>query len=381
MKIDKSTGIVKHPVKVREGNTDQDILKEATERAVIGYERQKDNMDRAETNLSYIFGDHYDQEDLNEKEMDNRIALTFNKLPQFINKVTGAQRSSVQSINVSPTGVSIGHEERQITTGKGNQIKLSSVLTDLIRDIEYQSNATSWYKLAFKHALEGGFGYLRVLTKYQDDGFDLDIDIKGIRNRWSVIIDPKAQETDKSDANWAFISESMSLAEFNKRYPGKSHESIAGADKERYNTFWGSEDTVTVSEYFRREPYEKTICLFSNGEIYDYDDVKDLIEELAEKDITKVKERKVKTYKVIWNKISAGDILEKDIEFPTSTIPIVPVIGRELDFRDERKTKGLIDDAIDAQIALNKMRSSALERIDSSPLAPWIATDKAIQGY
>jgi hypothetical protein len=181
--------------------------------------------------------------------------------------------------------------------------------------------------------------------------------------------------------NWAFITEKMSIAEFNKRYPGKSHDTVVPDGSVENQGFWSEEDSVTVAEYFRREPYQKTICLFNNGEIYDYEEVKDLLVQLEKKGITKVKERTVTSHKVIWCKISAGDILEEEIEFPTTTIPLVPMIGRELDFRNKSVTKGLIDDAIDAQIALNKMRSSALERIDSSPLAPWVSTDKAIEGY
>lgn len=381
MKIENSTGITPEPIKIRTDDEKNSVIKEAIDRATIGYDYAKDNMDRAEQSLDMIFGEHYSNDEIKEKEAENRIALTFNKLPQFINNVTGSQRATVQSINVSPTGATIGHKEPELKTSSGKSIVLSKVLTDLIRDIEYQSNATSAYKRAFKHALEGGFGWLRVLTAYQDDGFDLDIRIKGIRDRWSVIIDPKASETDKSDMNWAFITEKMSIAEFNKRYPGKSHETVVPDSSTSNQGFWSEEDSVTVAEYFRREPYKKKICLFSNGETHDYEDVKDIMEELEKKSMTKVKERTVTSTKVIWCKISAGDILEEEIEFPTTTIPLVPMLGRELDFRNKSVTKGLIDDAIDAQIALNKMRSSALERIDSSPLAPWIATDKSIEGY
>jgi len=379
--IGKTASIIPDMVQTRESNDKTDILREATDRAVLGYEYHKENFDRAERNIAYIFGDHYSAEELKEKELDNRIAMTFNKLPQFINNVTGSQRSSVQTIKVSPTGASIGKEESNIKTGNGSEVKMSDVLTDLIRDIEYSSNAKSWYKTAFKHALEGGFGWLRVLTEYQDDGFDLDIKISGQRDRWSVIVDPQATEQDMSDMNWCFISERMSLKEFNKRYPNKSHEALAGIDAERYGTFWGTQDEVTVSEYFRREPITKEIVLMSDGKVYDAKDVEPLLEQLIEMGVEEVKRRKVKSHRVLWCKISQGDILEDEIEFPTSTIPVVPMVGRELDTRSKRLTKGLIDDGIDAQIALNHMRSSAIERIDSSPLAPWVATDKSIEGY
>lgn len=378
---DKITGIVKRPIDLKDDDSKEAILKEARERADKAYDYSKDNLDRAETDVNFIFGDQYDLDDEKQREEEGRLNLKFNKLPQFINKVVGAQRSSVDSIKVTTTGASIGHKEPKMTTGSGKEITVTSALSDLIRDIEYQSNAIQWYKMAFKHAVEGGFGYLRVLTQYQDDGFDLDIRIKGIRDRWSVLIDPKAVEPDRSDMNYAFVSERISLEEFNKRYPHKAKESITPYVTGNSNTFWGDEDTITITEYFRREPYQKTIVLLSNGETHDKKDIEDLLLDLESKGITIVKERKAMSHKVIWCKLNAREILEEEIEFPTSTIPIIPVLGRETDFRTKKETKGLIHDAIDAQRSLNIMRSSALESIDQAPLSPWIASDKSIEGH
>ncbi len=381
MKEERSTGIVSQPIQTREGNDQRSIIQEATQRALDAYSYWKDNQERAAEDVSMIFGDQYDDEELGLRTEENRISMTFNKLPQFINRVTGAQRSSAQTIQISPTGASIGLKEPDIVTTDGDKIPLSDVLTGLIRDIEYQSNAISSYKTAFKQSLEGGFGWCRVLTKYQDDGFDLDADIKVINDRWSVLVDPNAKESDLSDMDYCFIYETMTLKEFNKRYPGKSHETLAGDASNQYTTFWGTEDTVTVTEYFRREPINKEIVLYSNGHVYDAEQVDDVKEQMLEQGIEEVKRRKVKSHKVVWCKLTQGDILEKEIEFPTSTIPVVPFLGRVTHTRNKILTKGLVHDAIDAQIAINKMKSSALERIDMSPLSPFIATDKAIEGY
>lgn len=378
---DKSTGIVSKPIDLKEDNTDESILEEARERSDTAYLYHQDNLDRAETDVKFIFGDQYDDDYSNERLDDNRLNLTFNKLPQFVNKVIGSQRANTDSIKVTTTGASIGHQEPKMLTGSKKEISVTNAVSDIIRDIEYQSNAISWYKMAFKHAVEGGFGYLRVLTEYQQDGFDLDISIKGIRDRWSVLIDPKAQEPDRSDMNYCFISERISHKEFQKRYPDKSISALMTHMQNDNNTYWGDEDTITITEYFRREAYKKTIVLLSNGETHDKKEIEELLPNLEQKGITIKKERKTTAYKVIWCKINAFEILEKEIEFPTSTIPIVPILGRETDFRNKKELKGLIYDAKDAQRSLNIMRSSALEKIDSSPLSPWIATDKAIEGH
>ena len=379
---DTSVGIVDQPVKVRDKDDKYSILSEANDRANVGYMYWKDVFDNMEEDVSYLHGQQYSDDELTVRDEENRLSMTFNRLPQFINRVTGAQRNNVKTINVSPTGATIGQAEPKIkTTDQKDEIELSDVLTGLIRDIEYQSNAKASYKSSFKQALEGGLSWLRVLTKYQPYGFDLDVDIKHIQNRWSVIVDPRCKETDFSDMNWAFISETMSLREFNVRYTGKSHEPLAGETQYEYTSYWGSEDVVTVTEYFRREAVKKKIVLMSNGQVYDLDDVEKVQAQLDEMGITIEKTREITTYKVIWCKISQSDILEEEIEFPTSTIPLIPVLGRVSNGRDKILLKGLITDAIDAQIAMNKMKSSALERIDMSPLSPWVATDKAIEGH
>ena len=381
-KVDTTEGIVDKPIKVREEDDKYAILMEANNRANEGYMYWRDNHDRAEEDVSYIFGEQYTSDEITVRDDENRLSMTFNRLPQYINRVTGAQRSAVKTINVSPTGTSLGKAEPQMKTMDGEEVSLSDILTGLVRDIEFSSNAKAGYKQSFKHSLEGGFGWLRVLTKYQDDGFDLDIDIKSIPNRWSVIVDPRCKELDFSDMNWCFISERMPLKEFEARYPGKSHEALAGeTSQHEYTSFWGNDEEVTVTEYFRREPMKRKIALMSNGEVYDYEDALKVQVELEEMGLTIEKTREVMTHKVIWSKITQGDVLEDDIEFPTTTIPVVPVLGRVTNTRTKLLLKGLITDAVDAQIAMNKMKSSALERIDASPLAPFIATDKAIEGY
>lgn len=370
--------ITQQPVKV---DNKEGLLLDAVKKANAAYSYQRENMSNAEYSLSFIFGEQYTAEELKDKDEMNRLSMTFNKLPQFINKVTGAQRAAVHTINVTPATSGGAVEEEKLKLPGGEEISVSDAISDMVREIEYSSNAKAWYKMAFKHALEGGFGYLRVLTEYQKDSFDLGIKIKGIRDRWSVLIDPKATEPDLSDMNYCFISESITKREFEKRNPGKSYDAIPGAERGLVTSYWETEEMVTVTEYFRREPYKKTLALGSNGQTYVWDDIEDKLTEMAAQGIEIIKTRSQMDYRVIWCKITQGDILEKDIIFPTDTIPIVPVLGRQFDFREKSLTRGLVDDAIDAQIAQNKMKSSALERIDSSPINPFVATDKAIEGY
>ena len=372
-KLKKTVGMKTNPVQTRDDNSKEELLREANRRALIAWDAHKENAERAKVDLAYIFGEQY-QDNVDD---DGRLRLTFNKLPRFVNRVVGSQQQHTHSINVVQTG---GSDNPELQLLSGMKKKRTEIVQDIIRDIEYRSNAVNHYRAAFRHACESGFGYLRVLTKYSDDGFELDATIESIRDRWSVLIDPKAQEPDASDMDYCFIFERMPRREFEKRYPGKRYEPIPGTEHMMPN-FWGNEDEVVIAEYFRREPVTKKIVLMSDGKTYDYKEIEPVLDEMAELGVCPVRERISHSYKVVWSKISASDILEKDMEFPTSTIPVVPVYGHIYDFSDKRRLKGLVHDAIDAQIALNKMRSSAVERIDLSPISPWIATDKSIEGY
>ena len=377
----KNKPIGSEPIQVREGSSDEAILKEAQERAGMAYEGWRENFEVSKEDVLYVAGVQWDKNELSDREDEGKISLTFNKLPQFINRVVGAQRKNVQSIKVSPRSNSKG-KDKKIKTESGEELSRSQVISDLVRNIEYQSKAKSAYKMAFKHALDGGFGWLRVYTAYQEDGFDMDIKIKGIRDRYSVYIDPKAVEDDFSDMAYAFITETMTKEEFDKRYPGKAEGGLEITTKNT-NTFWYGKGTVTVAEYFRREPYKKDISLLSNGEVVDSKDLEDeeIKEELDAMQITVVKSRKVNAHKVIWCKITGSSILEEEREFPTTTIPIVPVLGREIDYENERAFRSLIYDAKDAQKMFNATRSSAMERVNLVSKTPYVGTADAVKGY
>jgi len=369
--------ITNKPIQTREGNTEADILREARERVAVAQFGWRETFATSRDDENFIAGSQWDQETLNERDDEGRPTLVINQLQQYISRIAGAQKKQVQEIKISPVE-SNSQKEPTIKTVGGNDENLSSVLEGVIRNIQSISNAPAQYKTAFRHCLSG-VGWLRVLTDYsRNDSFEQDIKIEAIRDRLSVLIDPHSKESDYSDAGYGFIHEQISHGEFKVRYPGKA---IGNLDTTENRAFWGDNRTITVSEYFRREPVTRTLCLLSSGETVYKDDMKDVIDELEEMGVTITRERKVNTYKVIWCKITANAILEKEREFPTSTIPIVPVLGREVIVNGKRSYQGAITHAKDPQVMLNYWQSAATERISLAPKAPYIAEAGAIEGY
>jgi hypothetical protein len=372
----KIESISPKPISLRNGNTDAEILEEARKRASEANIAWQETFDNAEDDELFISGEQWDIASLRDRENEGRPSLVINQLQQYVSRVAGAQKKQVQEIKISPTESS--SKEPTIKTVGGNDLQVSKVLEGVVRNIQSISNAPAQYKTAFRHSL-GGIGWLRVLTEYsRNDSFDLDIKVEAIPNRWSVLIDPHANESDYSDANYCFVSERMAREEFKKRYP-KGIAGELGRDSS-IDMYWGDERTITVSEYFRREPIKRTLILLSSGETVYEDDVKDVLDELLAQGITVVRKRTIDTYKIVWSKITANSILEKEREFPTTTIPIVPVLGREVNIRGKRKYQGLITQAKDPQRMLNYWQSAATERISLAPKAPYIAEAGAVQG-
>lgn len=374
------TSIKDKPIQVRNGNLEADILMEARERVEIANLNWKETFNSAEDDELFISGIQWDAESIQSRNEENRVSLVVNQLQQYVSRVAGAQKKQVQEIKISPTSSGKGKKEGTIQTVGGNDIAVSKVMEGLVRNIQSVSNAPAQYKTAFRHSL-GGIGWLRVLTEYSDlDSFDLDIKIEAVPNRWSVLMDPYAKEADYSDANYCFVSEKMQKEEFHKRYPDASVGDL-DVENNSNNLWWGDSKTITVTEYFRREPAKRTLQLLSSRETVYADEIKDVIDELAAEGITVVRERTIDTYAVIWCKITANSILEKDRRFATSTIPIVPVPGREVNIRGKKTYQGLITHAKDPQRMLNYWQSAATERISLAPKAPYVAEAGAIKGY
>ena len=336
-----------------------------------------DNWDRARDDVRFAqMGKQWPAEAVSQRKVDDRPILTFNDLPQFINQVVNDQRMNRPSINVRP-GDDIGATQEIETTDGKNKLKTAEVLEGLVRNIESRSQASAHYDTAHQHAVDGGFGWLRVLTEYSSPGsFDLDICIRSIPNRWSVLIDPNAQEPDLSDADWGLIGDEMPRHQFEKLYP----EAVVG-DLTEYSDYWAGDKRVRVAEYYERYPVRRTLLQLSSGVVAWRDEIEDALDELASSGVNVVRERVVDTYKVRWFKVTANSVLRGPVDIPCSTIPIVPVFGTTVNIDGNLHTFSLIYHAKDPKQADNFWMTAATERVAMAPNTPWLVTDAMIKNH
>lgn len=345
---------------------DADILRLARERYEAGIAGDRDNRVRDEIQRKFYRGrleDQWDERDL--KRRKGRISVAINRTPQFVKQITGEMRQNKPAIRVLPVD-------------DQTDPKLAEVYSAIIRHIESKSDAHRVYAKSGEQAVIGGIGWFRILTDYLDDkSFDQEIMVKHIRNPLSVVVDPGAVEPSRSDMMWALVSEMIPEEAFKAKFPKAK---LSGFEGDTYES-WQSDKKVRVAEYWVREEVERDMLLLSDGSTRYGDELSDedllFMEQVG---LTIANQRKAKSYKVKCRKITGVEILET-YEWAGQHIPLIPVIGEEIEVGDEIFRHGLVYPMMDSQRAYNFARSAMLETVSSQPKAPFLVTTTMVANH
>lgn len=310
----------------------------------------------------YVGGEaQWDSQALQDRKEANRPALTMNRGPGFVRQLTGEVMQNPPSIKVLPAK-------------DGATVEAAEIFNGLIRHIEQQSVARAAYTKATENAAQAGIGGWRVVTQYSsDDSFDQDIRIKRINDPFQILIDPLAQEPDKSDMRYGFVFEDIAKEEYQKRYPDVPVESLPTNVADQGMT-WRTMDTVKIAEYWYREPVKKMLQLHEDGAVSYSDD-----ETPPESPV--VQQREVVVNQVRSFLMSGAGMLTKEQDWAGRFIPICVVVGEEV-WSDGRATrKGMIHDMRDPQRVYNYTRTAAVEAVAMQPKAPYVLTADQASGY
>lgn len=340
-----------------------DILRLARQRFQDGVEGDWENRERDEQQRKFYRGkieDQWDTTDL--KKRRNRITVAVNRCPQFVKQITGEMRQNKPAIRVLPVD-------------DKTDPQLAEVYSAIIRHIESQSDAHRVYAKAGEQAVIGGLGWFRILTDYLDDtSFDQEIVVKQIRNPLSVVVDPGAVEPTRCDMMWALVTEMIPLKTFEAKYPKAKTNGFDGDEYEQ----WHTDDKIRVAEYWVREEYQRELLLLSDGStVYGDDLTESSAMFLQQAGVEIVNSRKATDYRVKCYKITASEILE-EYDWAGRYIPLVPVIGEEIEVGDEVFRHGLVYPMMDSQRAYNFARSAMLETVASQPKAPFLVTTSMV---
>lgn len=355
------------------GQAEQDLLTEARKNRDKAEDHVRENNLEAEEDLRFVVGGErqWHEEDLQNRRDDNRPALTINRMPQFIRQVTGDIRLNSPSIKVRPVD-------------SGADIPLAKTFTGLIRNIEYQSQAMQAYINAAESAARCGIGHFRIDTEFStDSSFELDIRIRRINNPFAVLWDPSAQMYDRSDANWVFVLEEVDLDSFKARWPDASTSGWETEQGDYTVSLWRTRDTVTTAEYWRKEQATKTLAQLKTGEVIDVTDltITDGVIQTEAGPVRMTRTRAVKSHNVVQYLITDQEILEGPSPWVGKHLPIIPVLGEEIQLRNETVRHGIIRHAKDPQRQYNYWQTHATETMALAPKSPYLATDVQIEGH
>ena len=297
-----------------------------------------------------------------------RPCLTINKLPQHVHQVTNEQRQNRPSVKVIPVD-------------DNADVEVAEIFEGVIRHIEYISDADVAYDTACENQVTYGEGYIRVLTKYCDDNsFDQDLYIGRIRNSFSVYMDPTIQDPCGSDAEWCFITEDMTKAEYERQFPDAAPISsiMQQGVGDSSLSQWLTEDTVRIAEYFYYEHTPTKLNLYQGNMSAVEGSRED--KDLKALGLKPLKSRMADVKRVKWLKTNGFEVLEEQ-EWAGKFIPVIRVVGNEYEVDGRLYVSGLIRNAKDAQRMYNYWVSQEAEMLALAPKAPFIGYGGQFEGY
>jgi hypothetical protein len=313
--------------------------------------------------MRYVVGDPWDPKEKQARKAANRPCLTLDELGQYINSLVNDVRQNKRAIQVNPKGSGATDQTAEL---RGN----------IIRGIEYSSNAQSAYTTGFENAAQRSYGYWRINTKYvSDKSFDQEIIIERVPNPDTIWLDPDAKEADYSDGKDAFCIDLIPKSEFEKRWPDAKVTDFS-TDIMDSAPGWIHEDDIQVAEYWHVEKKPRKLFLMKTdaGPVEMWED--ELPENYDKKLILKDRQSHKRIVTQKWT--NGVEVLETN-GWAGRYIPLIACMGKEL-WVDEgsgskRVLMSLIRLARDPQQLYNYYRTCQAELVSMTPKTPWLAIE------
>lgn len=303
--------------------------------------------------LRFRCGLQWDEAIKMQREKAGRPCLTINRIPGFLKHVTNAMRQARPEIKIDPVGDGADEEIAEIRQG-------------LVRHILNNSHFEVPADTSFEQMSTMGLGWMRVVDAWA--GFNKELFVEWIPNTFSVYSDPAARRPDWSDAKWRFIVEDYDLKEFRAKFGAKRE----ACGLENFKSIgdqgpsWMLNGKIRVAEYFHIEEEEDILCELPDGSTQLYSEMDpNLLESV-------VQTRPETVSRVVWTLMDGVEIL-KERKWKGKYIPVIPVIGNQVELDGERILVGMVRYARESQRMFNYMYSCFVEAVALAPKAPFIA--------
>jgi hypothetical protein len=359
----------------KDATTDDGIWAEAAARLKISDEAESQNRINGIKAKGFRWGAQWDTDIANSRKIEGRPALTVNHTNVFCARTENTLRQQRPRIKCHPAG-------------GGATKDLADTVQGLIRNIEDVSSASVAYNNGVQNAIDIGWGYWRVITRYVNPmSFDQELLISAIRNPFTVYMDPSAVMPDGRDQNWCLISETMPWAEYKRLYRNAPRLEYQYGDSPGDQVLmWENKTHIRLAEYYRKHEVADELLRLSDGSFHLKSALnpnkRDMREILAALDLRVEHFRPTTRCQVQWFRLNGKEVIDTRNE-PDGVyhIPIVRCEGNVLDVNGEVKRKGMVQDMIDPAQMFNYTETSKTERYALAPKAPWVMAEGQDDGH
>jgi len=317
-----------------------EFLARARKRFTAAAEEEKQLREAFASDLRFASPDgegQWDEQVKMQRQQAGRPAMSFPRCHTFVQQVANEARQNKPQIKFSP----------RTDADKDT----AEVYEGLARFIQYDSDAQVAYETAVEYSAGASFGYYRFLTDYVDDESE-DQELKVV-----PVLDPLqiygvlVPACFNRKPKFAFVIEDVPKEEYKLLYPDSELSSLAWSEAEKRADGWIGENTVRIAEYWYVE--EK-----------------------------KVDGRRKPKQVVKFCKTNGIEILpDSETEWAGSTIPIIPVLGKQMIVDGQPRLYSVIRPQKSAQQLINYSKSRIAETLSTSPISPFMVAEGQIAGY
>jgi len=256
----------------------------------------------------------------------------------------------------------------------------ADILMGMYRTDMRHNTAKISVNVAVREQIEAGVGAWRLVTDYEDQDPTSNNQVirrVPIHEACShVVWDANAKQMDKSDARHCTVISAMSQDGW------EAFADEYGLDAEEKPTFqspssnwifpWSSSSIFYIAEHYEVEEKKETVYIYQDpltGEPSSYfkRDIADVIDDLADKGMVKIGERKVKRRRVYKTLLTQAAILKDRELIAGEHIPIVPVFGEWSFAGDKEVYEGVVRLTKDGQRLRNMIMSFNADIVARTP--------------
>lgn len=269
----------------------------------------------------------------------------------------------------------------------------ADVLMGMYRTDMRHNTAKIAVNIAVREQIEAGVGAWRLVTDYEDQSPTSNNQIirrEPIHSACShVIWDSNSKLMDKSDARHCTVIHSMSKSgwdDFADKYDLDADDIPSFQSPNDWVFPWLTQDTIHVAEFYEVVEKKETAFIYLDpitGEPVSYfkRDIKDVIDDLADKGYEKVAERQVKRRRVYKSIVTCTAVLKDKQLIAGEHIPIVPVFGEWGLVDDKEVYEGVVRLTKDGQRLRNMIMSFNADIVARTPQKKPIFWPEQITGF